>query len=149
MFGIATAEDRTVGFDVAVDRGGDELRHLAFIDAVGLGIFGWNVEPPAAVDVDEGSAMVRAAKFFIRMGCRARSAMSNPLRTPTARASAVLPNISASRIKIRPASTRRSVRTSRSAFDRGIMTSATSFSISVSHPKSAPGAISCAARRSL
>src|SRR5665811_1607976 len=67
------------------------------------------------------SATARAAKFLIRMGCRARSAMSNPLRTPTARASAVLPNISASRIKMRPASTRRSVRTSRSAFDRGII----------------------------
>ena len=75
--------------------------------------------------------------------------MSNPLRTPMARASAVLPNVSASWINVRPASTRRSVRTSRSAFDRGIMTSAISFSISVSHPKSATGAINCAARRSL
>ena len=49
---MATAQDRTVRFDVAVDHVGDELRSV--IDAVGLGIFGWNVEPPSAVDVDEG-----------------------------------------------------------------------------------------------
>ena len=54
MFRIVPAEDRTVCFDITVDRVSDELRHLTFIGAVGLGIFGWNVEPPAAVDVDEG-----------------------------------------------------------------------------------------------
>ncbi len=54
VFGVATAKDLTVRVDVAVDRVGDELWYLTFIDAMGLGVFGWNVEPPAAVDVDEG-----------------------------------------------------------------------------------------------
>ena len=40
--------------DVAVDRVGDELRYLTFIDAVGLRVIGWNLEPLPAID--EGSA---------------------------------------------------------------------------------------------
>lgn len=41
-------------FDVAVEHVGDELRYLTFIDTVGLRVIGRNVEPPPAVDVDEG-----------------------------------------------------------------------------------------------
>ena len=93
--------------DVAVDHVGDELRYLTFIDAARLRVADgmWSHQRPSMLM--KVSAMVRAAKFFTRMGCRARSAMSNPLRTPMARASDVLPNISASRINMRPASARR------------------------------------------
>src|SRR4051812_39904422 len=54
LFGIATAQDGAVRFDVTVDYVGDELRYLTFIDAAGLRVFGRNVEPPTAIDVDEG-----------------------------------------------------------------------------------------------
>ena len=149
VLAYARGENRSVGFHIVVDRVGDELRHLAFIDAVGLGILGWNVEPPAMVDVDEGVGDGEGGKVFYPDGMQGQDAISNPLRTPVARASAVLPNMSASRIQNQAATTRHSVRTSRSAFDRGIVTSARSFSISVSHPKSVARAMSWAARRSL
>jgi hypothetical protein len=61
LFDVATAQDRAVRFDVTVHCVGDELRYLTFIDAVGLRVIGWNVEPPPAID--EGSAHRLSASF--------------------------------------------------------------------------------------
>ena len=139
-FGIAAAEDRAVSIDVFVDYVGDELRYLSLIDAVGLGVIRWNVEPPSAIDVDECVRDREGGKVLYPNGMQGQKCDEQSIADAhTARASGVLANISASLINTRPASTRRSVRTSRSAFDRGIMTSAISFSISASHPKSPLG----------
>ena len=58
LFGIATIENRAVCVDVFVDCAGNELWYLTLVDEIGLGIIRWNVEPPSAVDVDEGPRMI-------------------------------------------------------------------------------------------
>src|SRR5205823_12484099 len=77
----------------------------------------------------------RAAKFFTRLGPRARSAIIRPLRTPRARKRSFLANSCASVTNVNPAWTRRGVDTSRWYFERGSITSARSFSISMSQEK--------------
>ena len=91
----------------------------------------------------------KATKFFSRMGHSASKATISPLRTREARARSVrLDELSASRMKVSPASTRTSVMTMRSNFERGRITNARSLSMSASQVKSAPGAMHRAERRS-
>src|SRR6266404_9369650 len=76
------AEDRTVRFDIAVDCVGDELRYLSFIDAVGLGICGWNVEPPAAIDFDEGVRDSESGKVLYPDGMQSQECDDQSVADP-------------------------------------------------------------------
>ena len=135
--------------DVAVDRVGDDLGDLTFIDAFRLGVIGGNMDPPPAIDVDERVRDSEGGKILHPDGIKGQKYDEQSVAHPNGTCVRRL----AKRLGL--------ANQCEAGFDQALgenqpislgswdHASAISFSISVSQAKSLPGATNCAARRSL